>query len=153
MIERAWGVEVSFEPISKKEWGDIFRVARKNSEKRKIAWRLQERDIYDLVATSGGRCAVTGLPFSATRREGHQSGERRPFVPSLDRIDSRGAYDRSNVRLVCAIVNQALGEWGEDPFWLMVMAAAQTRRYGGLKRWVLIGDADLQRTANTAACS
>ena len=49
---------------------------------------------------------------------------RRPFAPSLDRIDSSGGYTRDNTRLVCQAVNFALNAFGEDIFREVVLAAA-----------------------------
>ena len=70
--------------------------------------------VFALYSAQGGRCALTGLPFDL--RIIGTGKTRRPFAPSLDRIDSTGGYTRDNVRLVCQAVNFALNAYGEDTF-------------------------------------
>ena len=69
-----------------------------------------------------GKCILSGLPLDTGPCDADTGRKRRPFRPSLDRIDSRGGYTQDNVRLVCSCVNYALGPWGEGV--LRVMAAA-----------------------------
>ena len=57
-----------------------------------------------------GRCAVSGLEFSEVQVGGGRA--RRPYAPSLDRIDTRRGYEPDNVRLVCAVANFAMNAWG-----------------------------------------
>jgi hypothetical protein len=73
----------------------------------------------------GGCCAVSGMAFSL-----HIVGDgaaRRPFAPSLDRIDRHQPYRRGNVRLVVAIANFAMNAWGLPP--LVELAAAVQSRH------------------------
>ena len=67
-----------------------------------------------LYRAQGGRCALSGRRFDL--RHVGSGKARRPFAPSLDRIDSTGGYTRDNVRLVCQAVNFALNAYGEDVF-------------------------------------
>lgn len=76
----------------------------------------------DLYQAQGGRCALSGLRFDL--RSAGYGKARRPFAPSLDRIDSRGGYTRENVRLVCQVVNFALNAYGEDIFREIAVATA-----------------------------
>ena len=54
----------------------------------------------DLAASwqaCGGRCAVSGMPFAL---QVYGDGKaKRPFAPSLDRIDRHKPYQLDNVRL------------------------------------------------------
>jgi hypothetical protein len=70
--------------------------------------------VFALYVAQGGRCALSGLCFDL--RIIGSGKARRPFAPSLDRIDSTGGYTRDNVRLVCQAVNFALNAYGEDTF-------------------------------------
>lgn len=82
---------------------------QKNAKARGIAFSITREEFDKLVRRAGGRCELTGLRFSGRT---HRSVRRRPYVPSIDRIDSAGAYTAANVRLICSCVNYALNEWG-----------------------------------------
>lgn len=50
-----------------------------------------------------GCCEVTGLKFELL------FGEKSPYLPSIDRIDSSKGYTQDNCQLVCWIYNRAKG--------------------------------------------
>lgn len=39
---------------------------------------------------------------------------KNPYSPSIDRIDSRIGYTKSNCRIVCVAANYAMNEWGDS---------------------------------------
>jgi hypothetical protein len=83
----------------------------------------------DLAAaweTCGGRCAVSGMAFNLVAVGDGQA--KRPFAPSLDRIDRHKPYQRDNVRLVVSIANFAMNAWGDEP--LIQLASALHKRHG-----------------------
>jgi hypothetical protein len=73
------------------------------------------------IAKQKCRCALTGIPFSATVAP----GRRNPFAPSIDRIDSSSGYTKDNVRIVLLSVNLALADWGEEHFAMMCNACVR----------------------------
>jgi len=73
-----------------------------------------------------GRCAVSGIVFSDELHE--RSFVKRPFEPSLDRIDSAKGYTTENVRLVVVIANFAMGQWGEDVLRRLAHGVVETER-------------------------
>jgi hypothetical protein len=73
---------------------------------------LTAHDIDKLFVDQEYRCAVSGILFDPP--VGGARGKRLPFTPSLDRITAGGPYEVGNIRLVCAIVNFAMNEWGEN---------------------------------------
>lgn len=77
----------------------------------------------DLYRAQGGCCALSGLPFHL--RVVGSGKARRPFAPSVDRVDSASGYTRDNVRLVCQAVNFALNTFGEDVFREIALATAR----------------------------
>jgi hypothetical protein len=83
-------------------------------------------DLSAAWATCGGCCAISGLPFSLEVVGDGQA--RRPFAPSLDRIDRHKPYTRQNVRLVVSIANFAMNAWGEVP--LLHLATAVHAKHG-----------------------
>jgi len=104
-------------------YAEMFRTARKRKR-----YGLSKQDEQALVEASGGRCAVTGISFGLHRPDGWL---RRPFAPSIDRIDSKVGYDPENVRLVCVAVNIAMNEWGEEVFRLVAEQYLLNRAKGG----------------------
>jgi hypothetical protein len=92
----------------------------------------ESQDVYsmaDLEAawkTCGGCCAVSGLPFGLQVVGDGQA--KRPFAPSLDRINRHKSYRRDNVRLVVSIANFAMNAWGAEP--LLQLASALHRKHG-----------------------
>ena len=104
----------------------------------------------DLVAVwrdCAGCCKVSGLPFDLQVVGNGQA--RRPFAPSLDRIDRHKPYRRDNVRLVVSIANFAMNAWGDAP--LLRLAAAVSEKHGGQSPRAKNSpkDADLDEVAAT----
>lgn len=97
---------------------------KRNAIKRGIEFNLSREEYNAIVKRADGFCEVTGIPFEITTRPGC---ERRPFAPSIDRIESSKGYTPSNCRLVCGMVNTAMGAWGEGVFWSMVRRAKRRK--------------------------
>ena len=91
----------------------ISNAGRKNV----VRWNAEpfaEDDLIALWKDAGGRCMLTGLPFRETPVGTGKA--RRPYAPSLDRIDAKLPYSRRNCRLVLQAVNFALNAFGDDVF-------------------------------------
>lgn len=72
---------------------------------------MARADFLRLLMEQDYRCAVSGSYFT------HDAFDTPtgPFQPSVDRLDNSRGYDPDNVRIVCLLVNQAMGNWGEEP--------------------------------------
>lgn len=92
---------------------DILAQSRKRARQDDIMFTLTVEDVVAIGLASNWRCAVTGVRLRPDRVEG---SAMRPFMPSIDRIDPRRGYERSNCRLVCVAANFALNDWGEAVF-------------------------------------
>ena len=97
------------ELIDLKQYSTIYSTARKNARHRNIDFELTREEFYQLVRESKERCAISGIAFNFT----YKNGKRRPFAPSLDRINSAKGYSKQNCRVISLIANLALNEWGE----------------------------------------
>lgn len=104
---------------------EVYWRAKKNARIRKIAFRISLAEYRAIVTRANGSCEVTGLPFDLQLRP---NSFRRPYSPSLDRIDSALPYTPENCRLVCCLANAAMSDWGSEPF--SVVAAALARKNG-----------------------
>lgn len=71
--------------------------------------RDQLRHRFDI-----GLCELTGIPFDLTKGGG--KGSIRWNTPSIDRIDAKGGYVYSNVRIILWSLNAAFNYWGEEQF-------------------------------------
>ncbi len=84
----------------------------KEKELRMTDAELDKR-IRALLELQGDRCAITGIPFQF-----QGTHDDLNLLPSLDRIDSDGHYESSNVQLVCRFIN----------FWKQAADDAEFRR-------------------------
>lgn len=96
--------------LTNREWADLCNRAKERAKVRGISFEIAREEIKLLYEQSQGRCRVSGILFNRFRPLG---STKRPWYPSLDRIDSRKAYTFDNCRFVCVAVNIAMGEWGE----------------------------------------
>jgi hypothetical protein len=90
-----------------------YSKARASKRKKDLDFDLDLQFIIELWNKQSGCCALTGIPF--TLLPGTNTGHN-PLNASLDRIDSTKGYIRSNVRMVCTMVNLALNNFGEEKF-------------------------------------
>lgn len=91
-----------------------------------LRWKevtITSEDVEALADQNGWCCAVTGLPFRLNK-----INNRRPYAPSVDRIDPAKGYHRDNCRIVCAAVNFAMNVWGEPM--LRELAHAVVNKHG-----------------------
>lgn len=91
---------------------NLLRNAKRRAKEASIDFDLDKDFIDILYNQQGGKCAVTGIDFIFEKGETF----RRPFAPSIDRVDSTIGYIKDNVRLVCTVVNISLNEFGEEVF-------------------------------------
>lgn len=108
------------------ELNELLRKSKTHAAQRGIAFMLSRADIEAMYTTSAGRCAVSGLPFDQRYRA--PGATKRPYAISLDRIDCARGYEPGNVRLVCALVNVAMGEWGEAALRRVAIAIVMRRK-------------------------
>lgn len=95
----------------------LYRRLRTNAKARGIELNITKEDVAAMIDEAGNRCSLTGIPFSILKDSRYRV---RPWAPSIDRIDSTQGYTRQNCRVVCAYVNSALNEYGEE---LLLMIA------------------------------
>lgn len=90
----------------------IFKGVKSRAKKLGRDFDLTKKFLEDLYKKQNEKCALTNIPFNDEK----YGCMRRPFAPSLDRIDSKKGYTQNNVRFVCTIVNMSLNEFGDAIF-------------------------------------
>ncbi|SDX00924.1 hypothetical protein [Litoreibacter albidus] len=94
-----WEIKNSVLETVKNSNGQIKETTVKNKE---LLMSDQELEVHirELLEQGNRQCAITGLNFEFVG-----DGDNKHLRPSLDRIDSNGHYEKSNVQLVCRFVN------------------------------------------------
>jgi hypothetical protein len=80
--------------------------------------------VAEMFVRANGKCEVTRIPFSFLKMDGSR---KRPWYPSIDRINSLQGYSFSNCRLVCIAVNLAMHQWGESVLHVIGDAMAEIK--------------------------
>ena len=104
----------------------LLRNVKRRAKEAAINFDLTKEFIGILYQQQNSKCALTGIDFIFEK----ESTFRRPFAPSIDRINSDLGYTRDNVRLVCAVVNLALNEFGDKVFDKMCEAYVSNKQVG-----------------------
>jgi hypothetical protein len=113
--------EDGFDLVSFLEKG--FSRYKVNAKARALEFDIAVAEIIAIAQKQKWRCAVTGIKFSLRKIDGKR---RKPFAPSVDRIDSAKGYIKGNVRVVCLATNLAINEWGDEIF--LSQAKGATRK-------------------------
>lgn len=124
---KLWSEEIEklFERRGPNNWAKtMFSSIRFRARKFNKPFNLTHESIKKLLIRSNGYCELTHIPFSMHTPAGVR---RPPFLPSIDRIDSKNGYTFDNCRVVCLSVNIALNEWGEGV--LLKISAALVKRH------------------------
>lgn len=111
---KAYNLRIDVPKIEKPSIGHaehLYKKLVRNAKNRGIVVSITQGDVEELFERSGYQCELTGISFDMTKNKLYRV---RPWVPSVDRIDSSRPYTTDNCRLVCAAVNSALGQYGEE---------------------------------------
>jgi hypothetical protein len=113
-------------PWLQKAYSIIYKSSKKQGKHRHagegIEHEFSKEEFNALIKRAGHRCEVTGIPFSNSSPVKFQ---RRPWIPSLDRIDSTGPYSVANCRLVCVAANLAMNAWGHTVLGAMAVSMVE----------------------------
>jgi len=112
---------------------EAFNKYRKQYHRDKRAYVLvssaKKRGLpFDLVGhradiqarIDAGYCELSGIRFDLPNGRTYAS-------PSIDRIEPQKGYVYSNIRIVCNLMNMALGDWGEETLYAVFSAWKRQR--------------------------
>lgn len=89
----------------------IFISSRSRAINKSLEFNLSIQTLIELAHKANGKCMLTGIPWDYKTTNGRK---KKPWIPSLDRIDSKLGYTKENCRLVSWAVNVALFDFGEQ---------------------------------------
>lgn len=107
---------------------NLYSQTKARAKKRGNEFSLTKDSYASLVADE---CALTGIAFDTSQAA--KRHYKRPFAPSIDRIDSTKGYSDENIRIVCVAVNLAMNAWGEEI--LFKMAACLIAKDRDQSKW------------------
>ena len=114
------------DPKLQASWAmDLIRTVKKNARTRNIPVEIDKEWILNQFEANNGRCAISGLWFDFDNEAKYR---RRPWIPSVDRIDSTKSYTPDNCRLVCSAANYAMNEWSDSDFVKLCRGVVETLR-------------------------
>jgi hypothetical protein len=100
----------------------LMTGSRARAKEKKVPHNLRRLGVLEMLVMQQYKCAVSSLPFSMDGLG--DDPFLRPFAPSIDRVDNGGGYTTENCRIVCRIVNFAMGKWGTDALRTVALAIA-----------------------------
>ena len=119
----AWGRRANA-----REWPNtLYKRARERHLKKGFEiedFNLTKEWIEERVLE--GECEVTGIPFQLDKPL--FPWEKRPFKPSLDRIDEEFGYETENIQVVIHMYNVARNRYSEDDLIQMAEAIVNKRK-------------------------
>jgi hypothetical protein len=104
---------------------DIHKRTRTRSMLKGQSYELTPELIAEMMLRADDKCTVSGLDFDYRTKFSERDWHRRPYAPSLDRINNALGYSEVNVRVVCTCVNIGINEWGLEIFENVCRAVAQ----------------------------
>lgn len=111
---------------SQQDMKELYWKASHHAKQRGLLWALSFDDLVEMFERSHHRCEISGIPFDRHYRP--EGASKRPFCASIDRIANSDGYSPDNCRLVCTIVNVAMGEWGFEAMQTLSNALSLRRR-------------------------
>lgn len=127
-IDESWEATVEAGLEKSDSWLRLMAQRCKDrSARRGAAYSLTIDDLRDMALKSGGKCAVSGCDFNWDRVN---DCTMPPYAPSIDRIDPKQGYKRTNCRLVCQAVNMAMSDWGEEVLFDIASAISERALQG-----------------------
>jgi predicted XRE-type DNA-binding protein len=87
----------------------LLASAQRRAKKKNIKYSLDIDWLMGKYKKQNGKCLLSNIKLEIIPGEGIN-----PFSPSLDRRDPLQGYTKKNTRLVCAAINIALSDFGEE---------------------------------------
>jgi hypothetical protein len=96
------------------------RAKKKTKKGRDMQCTITKEDVLELYKTQDGKCAITKLVMTHNALNDRKEEDchiLNPLNISIDRINSGGHYEKTNIRLVCAIINRIRFDLPDEKFY------------------------------------
>lgn len=116
----------------------IVKNARGNAKRRNILFDITKENIEKLYEKQKGLCALSGIKMTHNAINDRQDNDSHILNPnniSIDRIDSKIGYIKSNIQLVCAIVNRIKFEMTEPELFEFCCKIVNTNKFSIIKQF------------------
>lgn len=107
------------------EIAKMLARCRNRAKDRGWPFDLTSEWFWGQLERQDGKCAVSNAKFDLAPRAGFS---RRPWAPSIDRLDNSKGYTTCNVRLTTVMVNTAMSDYGQEAF---IQMCRQVAAYQG----------------------
>lgn len=97
----------------------MFLSIKGRARRRGMSFSLTQSDIISQLNAQDWKCLKTGIPFDLTFGNG-----RKPFGPTIDRIENSRGYEADNIQIVCNLYNFCKNEFTDDDVMKFVRALA-----------------------------
>ena len=102
----------------------LWKRAQTNARTKGVPFTITREDVARMIEAADGRCPLAGIAFDYAP----VAQRFRPWAPSLDRLVPALGYTRDNCRVVCAYINLAQNEFGEETLLAVARALLRQRR-------------------------
>lgn len=92
----------------KNVYGGYESYFRTQLNRRNRKKTLTVEDCLEILKKQNYKCVLTGIDFVLE--------PKNPYLPTLDRINAGGEYNKNNVRIVCNSVNSFRNKWSDEVF-------------------------------------
>lgn len=107
----------------------IFSSVKLGASRRNIPFEISKEAISEKLEQQDWKCCRTGIPFDLSAGEG-----RKPYGPSIDRIDNNIGYTIDNIQIVCSIYNLAKSDFVDDDVLALAYALVEHRQNSLINR-------------------
>src|SRR3972149_2816888 len=101
----------------------LYWNAKRRAKVENVEFSITKEWIKSVLES--GKCQITGLSFAF-------GNGRRPWMPSLDRLNSKLGYTINNVQIVVWLYNAAKAEFSHEDVMTLAKALISKQKGGGL---------------------
>lgn len=103
----------------------MFHTLKNGSRRRNrtLDFELTRELLHALFILQDWKCKQTGIPFDFSTGKG-----KRPFGPTVDRIDNSKGYSLTNIQIVCNVYNLAKSNFQTED--VLIFAKALVEKQG-----------------------